>query len=79
MASGDPLNRPLVRALTAELIGTFALVFAGAGAIVVDARTHALGHMGVAITFGLVIMAMTTPLATSPVRISTRPSHSPSP
>ena len=46
------------RALVAEAIGTFALVFAGAGAVVVDARTHELGHVGVAITFGLVIMAM---------------------
>jgi MIP family channel proteins len=46
------------RALAAEAIGTFALVFAGAGAIVVDARTHQLGHVGVAIVFGLVIMAM---------------------
>ena len=46
------------RTLVAEAIGTFALVFAGAGAVVVDARTHALGHVGVAITFGLVIMAM---------------------
>ncbi len=48
----------LARALVAELIGTFALVFAGAGAIMVDARTHALGHVGVALSFGLVIMAM---------------------
>jgi aquaporin NIP len=48
----------LGRALAAELIGTFALVFAGAGAIMVDARTHALGHVGVAISFGLVIMVM---------------------
>jgi aquaporin NIP len=47
-----------MRALAAEAIGTFALVFAGAGAIMVDAKTHALGHVGVAITFGLVIMAM---------------------
>jgi len=47
-----------VRALLAELIGTFALVFAGAGAIMVDDKTHALGHVGVAITFGLVIMVM---------------------
>jgi aquaporin NIP len=47
-----------VRALVAELIGTFALVFAGAGAIMVDDKTHALGHVGVAITFGLVIMVM---------------------
>jgi len=46
----------LVRALTAEAIGVFALVFAGCGAIMVDARTHELGHVGVAIAFGLVIM-----------------------
>ena len=45
------------RRLGAEAIGTFMLVFAGAGAIMVDANTHALGHVGVAITFGLVIMA----------------------
>src|ERR671937_1395409 len=49
---------PLARALVAEAIGTFALVFAGAGAVMVDAKTHALGHVGVALTFGLVIMAM---------------------
>jgi Major intrinsic protein len=49
---------PLPRAQAAEAIGTFALVFAGAGAVMVDAKTHALGHVGVAITFGLVIMAM---------------------
>jgi MIP family channel proteins len=48
----------MLRALCAEALGTFALVFAGAGAIVVDARTHALGHVGVALVFGLVIMAM---------------------
>jgi aquaporin NIP len=48
----------LLRSLVAEVIGTFALVFAGAGAIMVDAKTHQLGHVGVAITFGLVIMAM---------------------
>jgi aquaporin NIP len=48
----------LARSLAAEAFGTFALVFAGAGAVMVDAKTHALGHVGVAITFGLVIMAM---------------------
>ena len=48
----------LTRALAAELIGTFALVFAGAGAVMVDAKTEALGHVGVAISFGLVIMVM---------------------
>ena len=47
-----------MRALLAEGIGTFALVFAGAGAIMVDSETHALGHVGIALTFGLVIMVM---------------------
>jgi aquaporin NIP len=48
----------LSRALLAEAMGTFALVFAGCGAVMVDRKTGALGHVGVAITFGLVIMAM---------------------
>ena len=49
------LNGALRPAL-AEAIGTFALVFAGCGAIVVDATSHQIGHLGIAITFGLVIM-----------------------
>ncbi len=49
---------PLARLLAAEFVGTFALVFAGAGAIMVDAKTGTLGHVGVAFSFGLVIMAM---------------------
>jgi MIP family channel proteins len=52
------MDRAVARSLLGEFIGTFALVFAGAGAIMVDANTHALGHVGVAISFGLVIMAM---------------------
>jgi aquaporin NIP len=49
----------LAQALAAEAIGTFALVFAGAGAIMVDDKTGgALGQVGIALTFGLVIMAM---------------------
>ena len=47
-----------MRSLLAEAIGTFALVFAGCGSIVVDAKTAAIGHVGVALTFGLVIMVM---------------------
>jgi MIP family channel proteins len=50
--------RSLARTLAAEFVGTFALVFAGCGAIMVNAKTGQLGHIGVAITFGLVIMAM---------------------
>jgi MIP family channel proteins len=52
------ITRPIARLLAAEFVGTFALVFAGCGAIMVDAKTGALGHVGVAITFGLVIMVM---------------------
>ncbi len=43
----------------AESIGTFALVFAGTGAIVVDDLAGGVvTHVGEALTFGLVIMAM---------------------
>lgn len=43
----------------AEFIGTFALVFCGTGAIIVNEQTGgALGHIGIAITFGLIVMAM---------------------
>jgi aquaporin NIP len=52
------ITRPLARLLAAEFVGTFALVFAGCGAVMVDAKTGALGHVGVAISFGLVIMVM---------------------
>jgi MIP family channel proteins len=50
---------PLVRRCLAEGIATFALVFAGCGAIVVDAERDAgLGSTGVALAFGLAIMVM---------------------
>jgi aquaporin NIP len=44
------VRRDPLRVLTAEAIGTFALVFAGCGAIMVDATTHELGHVGVALS-----------------------------
>jgi len=48
-----------VKSLAAEFIGTFALVFAGTGAIVIDQTTGgAVTHVGVALTFGLIVLAM---------------------
>lgn len=42
-----------------EFIGTFALVFAGTGAIIInDTHQGAITHVGIALTFGLVIMVM---------------------
>lgn len=43
----------------AEFLGTYALVFAGTGAIIIDQQTHgSVTHVGVAITFGLIVMSM---------------------
>ena len=43
----------------AEAIGTFALLFAGTGAIIVnDVSQQSISHVGIALTFGLVVMAM---------------------
>ena len=46
------------RILGAEALGTFALVLFGCGAIMVDAEGGRLGHVGVSLAFGLVVMAM---------------------
>ena len=44
---------------TAEFLGTFALVFAGTGAIVVNAVSGGtITHVGIALTFGLIVLAM---------------------
>lgn len=53
-------DRPdLARRATAEGFGTFALVFAGCGAIVAEAEhPGSLGAVGIALVFGLVVMAM---------------------
>lgn len=48
----------LSRRLCAEAFGTFCLVFAGTGAVVVNEVTGGgVTHVGVALTFGLVVMA----------------------
>ena len=48
-----------MKKLCAEFLGTYGLVFAGTGAIVIDQISGgAIGHLGVAISFGLIVLAM---------------------
>lgn len=48
-----------LRKLAAEAFGAFALVFAGTGAIVINDVSHgAITHVGIALTFGLIVLAM---------------------
>lgn len=49
----------LSRRAIAEAVGTFALTFAGCGAIISNSMSDgAVTHVGIALTFGLVVMAM---------------------
>ncbi len=42
-----------------EALGTFVLIFCGTGAIVINQQTGGtIGHIGIAITFGLVVMTL---------------------
>lgn len=48
-----------MKKLIAECFGTFCLVFAGTGAIVVnDVSGGVISHLGIALTFGLIVLAM---------------------
>ena len=49
----------MAKKLAGECFGTFALVFAGTGAIVIDEVTGGgVSHIGIALTFGLIVLAM---------------------
>jgi aquaporin NIP len=49
----------MMKRFASEMIGTFALVFAGTGAIVINEATGgAVSHVGIALTFGLIVLAM---------------------
>ena len=51
-----PISLP--KRCIAEAVGTFALVFAGCGAVATDSTLGGLGLVGIALVFGLVVMAM---------------------
>ena len=46
------------QSLIAEFLGTYILVFAGTGAMAIGAITGEPGHVGIALTFGFVIVAL---------------------
>jgi aquaporin NIP len=47
------------RKYVAEMVGTFALVFCGTGAIIINQETDGVvTHLGIALTFGLIVSAM---------------------
>lgn len=52
------MTAPLRQRLAAEFFGTYALVFAGTGAIIIDGVSGAVTHVGIALTFGLIVLAM---------------------
>lgn len=55
----SPLIFPVMRKYFSEFLGTFALVFAGTGAIVINQISHGtVTHVGIALTFGLIVLAM---------------------
>ena len=55
----SPGARELIQKVGAEFVGTFALLFVGCGAIMVNELTAGvIGHLGIGISFGLVIMVM---------------------
>ncbi|MEL6108105.1 MAG: aquaporin, partial [Planctomycetota bacterium] len=52
------MSLPLPKRFLSEILGTYCLILLGCGAMAVDVETSALTHVGIAITWGLVVMVM---------------------
>ena len=77
MTDGPGHPVPLARKLAAEFFGTFCLVLVGTGAIVVnDVSGGGVTPVGIALCFGLVVLAMFTILNVS-ARVSVQPQGGP--
>src|SRR2546425_10581213 len=60
----EEVSKGYVKPLIAELIGTFAFVFIGAGSIITNTLTHgAIGLLGIALAHGLALSIMITVFA----------------
>ena len=59
MAASDSGVHSLWPMFVAEAVGTFGIVFAGCGAIMIDVVSHGqITHVGVGLVFGLIVAAM---------------------
>jgi aquaporin NIP len=62
----------MIKRLTGEFLGTFSLVFCGTGAIIIDQETGGtITHAGIALTFGMIVLAMILAFGMCPAHIST--------
>ena len=52
------LKSLIMKKYWSEFLGTFILVFAGTGAIIVNDLYGGVSHLGIGLTFGLVVMAV---------------------
>ena len=58
-ADSSAYSRAVWPMLVAEAVGTFGMVFAGCGAIMIDVISHGqITHVGVGLVFGLIVAAM---------------------